>query len=139
MTVTGREPVSTGNLAAVIGEAISGTVLYDNESQDEHQVTLSDDLADFDYIEIYWHYSRESGSDHGDGCERFMGSLANGTCFPYSINGSGPRYVPCTGIINVSGRMLTMTSTDATGEINGNYLKFRRVVGYRSGGGAARS
>lgn len=130
-------PVNVGNIKAML-DALSKNevILYDSGGPaSEYQISLPDDLSSYDYIDIFWRYSH-SGTT-GDDCARFMGSLVNGTCFAFAPGKSGMRYNVQSGIINVSGNTLTMTAANPSGDIEGNYLFFRRVVGYRAGGGGA--
>ena len=141
MAVSDDQPISAENLAAALHDAVGGTVLYDCAgSPTSYQVTLPVDPNDFDVIEVYWQRLNFEGSSlvpKSAGSQRVMTPLINGMCLP-SATPSGSAYNAEAIIMNVSGKKLTLTTTMA-GQVSGNNARFQRVVGYRSGGGAAPS
>lgn len=139
-TLSGNETNKAPSVRAV-NTMLKGTILYNNSSGNNGTITLSDSVANYEYLEIY--FSNSNGTNQRMSSQKFDLSFGN-KCSLFTINSdTGNNMYFSSREINISGNTLsTLDSTRhssaninlTTSQItitNTNSIYINKVIGYK--------
>lgn len=132
-------PINAENLNQIqnnMENAVNGYVLYDNTDGSNENITLSDSVANYEYIEIYY---STTGNIRGGYTKIYQPNNIN--CDLSIIEQAGAqtditrtRYYINNNIISLNveyAGYVHISGTSISSTLGTNYLKITRVVGYR--------
>lgn len=127
---------ATATAARINLEVMKGTILYDNASGTTGTITLSDDISNYEYLEIYSFCLLANGvSSFGSKTTYQVGTakrVAIGTIYASSVPGIAVR----TAAVQPSGATITWVSNVSvyaeqnSFNVDNTPVKITRVVGY---------
>lgn len=122
-----------------------GKIVYDNESNNNNDITLDEDISEYDTIEVFYKVNRQVVDTFRDiyGSTKVINPV--GKCFNADIlvlgnvqgknqrGATGTFLVSATGITNIGGSFYELTQTNNYPYIMGtaNHITITRVVAYK--------
>lgn len=122
-----------------------GKIVYDNEANVNNDITLDEDISEYDTIEVFYKVNRQVVDNYRDiyGSTKVINPV--GKCFNANIlvlgnvqgknqrGATGTFLVSATGITNIGGSFYELTQTNNFPYIMGtnNHITITRVVAYK--------
>ena len=122
-----------------------GKIVYDNEANTNNDITLDEDISEYDTIEVFYKVNRQVVDNYRDiyGSTKVINPV--GKCFNVDIlvlgnvqgrnqrGATGTFLVGASGITNIGGSFYELTQTNNYPYIMGtaNHITITRVVAYK--------